>query len=68
MHRCQRCLDMLHEPGNYSDAMLVWVNAVARAVAEKYPDKILISHAYGPTQPAPVRALIRWRGQSASRA
>ena len=53
--RCSWCLSMMYEPGNYSDAMLYWVNHVARAVAERFPDKIILCHAYGPTQPAPVK-------------
>jgi len=52
---CPRCKAMVYEPGNYSDAMLYWVNHVAREVAKKHPDKILLCHAYGPTQPPPVK-------------
>ncbi|MDP6353918.1 MAG: DUF4838 domain-containing protein [Planctomycetota bacterium] len=52
---CKRCLDMEYEPGNVSDRMLYWTNHIARAVAKKYPDKILITYAYGPTQPPPVK-------------
>lgn len=53
---CQspRSLAMVYESGNHSDVMLLWVNAVAREVAKKYPDKVLICFAYGPTQPAPI--------------
>ncbi len=53
--RCVRCRSMEYQSGNYSDMMLYWVNYVARAVAKKYPDKILITYAYGPTQPPPVK-------------
>ena len=52
---CERCRAMVYEPGNYSDAMLYWVNHVAREVAKRYPDRILLCHAYGPTQPPPVK-------------
>lgn len=52
---CERCRAMVYEPGNYSDAMLGWVNHVAREVAKRYPDKILLCFAYGPTQPPPVK-------------
>jgi|GEM_PF-2171109 len=53
---CQspRSLAMVYEEGNHSDVMLLWVNAVAREVTKKHPDKILICFAYGPTQPAPI--------------
>ncbi len=53
--RCERCLAMEYEPGNCSDRMLHWVNAVARAVARRHPDKILMTYAYGPTQVRPVK-------------
>ncbi|HPP12156.1 MAG TPA: DUF4838 domain-containing protein, partial [bacterium] len=53
--RCPRCRSMEYQSGNYSDMMLYWVNYVARAVAKKYPDKVLITYAYGPTQPPPVK-------------
>ncbi|MCM8768245.1 MAG: DUF4838 domain-containing protein, partial [Candidatus Omnitrophica bacterium] len=53
--RCDRCRSMEYQPGNYSDMMLYWVNYVAREVAKKYPDKSIITYAYGPTQPPPVK-------------
>lgn len=53
--RCDRCTAMVYEKHNYSDAMLYWVNHVAKAVAQRFPDKILICYAYGPTQPPPVK-------------
>ena len=53
--RCQRCLALDYEEGNHSDRMLYWVNHIAREVAKKYPDKTLVTYAYGPTQRAPVK-------------
>ena len=53
--RCPKCLAMDYEPENHSDRMLYWVNHIAREVAKKYPDKILVTYAYGPTTNAPVK-------------
>lgn len=50
---CPRCTRMQQEGYNLSDLMLYWVNHVARDVAKEYPDKILLTLAYGVTNPAP---------------
>lgn len=43
------------EPGQYATRLLHWVNGVAEIVAEKYPDKILMTFAYGGSDvPPPV--------------
>ena len=53
--RCEKCLAMDYQPENHSDRMLYWTNYIAREVAKKYPDKMLISYAYGPTTLPPVK-------------
>ena len=51
--QCQECLKLDPVPGEYSTRLLTWVNAVAREVAKKYPDKILITFAYAGSDAAP---------------
>lgn len=47
---CDRCLAV----GNRADQTLHWVNHVARAIGEKYPDKIVITNAYNSAEIAPL--------------
>jgi len=64
--RCPRCRALDPHPGltspageypaGLSDRLLSYVNAIAARVAEKHPDKILLTLAYTPaTQPPPER-------------
>ena len=48
---CENCAKL----GNPADQTLHWVNHVARKVAEKYPDKILMTFAYNGSEKAPTR-------------
>jgi len=48
-------LELDPEPGQYATRLLYWVNNVANTVAEKYPDKTLLTFAYGGSDvPPPV--------------
>ncbi len=50
---CQHCKKLDPAPGEYATRLLTWVNAVARAIGRKYPDKIIITFAYGGSDAAP---------------
>lgn len=53
--QCPECLKLDPAPAEYATRLLHWVNPVARAVGQKYPDKIVLTFAYGGTdQPPPV--------------
>lgn len=53
---CEDCLKMDPAPGKYTDRNLAFVNAIARQVAKRYPDKMIVTLAYGtPTEELPVR-------------
>ncbi len=43
------------KPGQYADRLLHWVNPVARAIGEKYPDKIIVTFAYSGTEEPPTK-------------
>lgn len=51
--QCPECLKLDPAPGQYATRLLYWVNAVAKAVGEKYPDKIIITFAYGGSDAVP---------------
>ncbi len=51
--QCPECLKMDPVPGQYATRLLTWVNAIAREVARRYPDKILITFAYAGSDTAP---------------
>jgi hypothetical protein len=51
--QCENCKKLDGGHGR-ADRCLYWVNAVAREVGKKYPDKVFWTFAYGSSQPAPV--------------
>ncbi len=51
--QCPQCLKLDPAPGEYATRLLHWVNPVAKAVAEKYPGKIVLTFAYGGSDKAP---------------
>jgi len=51
--QCPACRKLDPAPGQYATRLLTWVNAVAREVGKKYPDKIITTFAYGGTDAAP---------------
>lgn len=53
--QCAECKAMDVAPGNYSDRLLVFMNQLARAAREEFPDNILLGAAYCGTDVAPVR-------------
>jgi len=53
--QCPKCLKLDAKPGNYAERVLQWVNPVARAIGEKYPDKIVVTFAYGGSDAPPMR-------------
>ena len=55
MCECDTCLAADPLPGQNTDRMLTWVNAVARAAKAKYPDKVILTAAYIGTVNPPVR-------------
>ena len=55
--QCPECLKHDPAPGEYASRLLeCWVNPVARAVAEKYPGRILLTFAYAGSDKAPPKA------------
>jgi hypothetical protein len=53
--QCSECLKLDAHSGKYSDRLLSWVNPIARAVQDKYPDKILMTFAYGGADDPPTK-------------
>jgi len=53
--QCDSCLAMDESQGVYADRLLVWGNHIARAVKEKYPDKVLLMLAYTGSDDPPLR-------------
>lgn len=51
--QCENCKKLDPAPGENATRLLKWVNAVARAIGEKYPDKIILTYAYGGSDKAP---------------
>lgn len=51
--QCPECLKLDPAPGQYATRLLHWVNAVAKAIGEEYPDKIIITFAYGGSDAVP---------------
>lgn len=51
--QCEPCKKLDPVPGQYSTRLLKWVNPVARAIGEKYPDKIILTFAYGGSDAPP---------------
>jgi len=51
--QCEACRKLDPEPGAYATRNLTWVNAVARAIGEKHPDKIILTYAYAGSDKAP---------------
>jgi hypothetical protein len=50
---CNDCKAMYAEKGSVTDAVIWFVNEIARVVAEKYPNKFLTTLAYLTTRPPP---------------
>ncbi len=44
-------------PGEYTDRLLSWVNPIAIAVRQKYPDRTLLTFAYGGTSNPPKKQI-----------
>ncbi len=53
--RCEHCLAMDEREGIYTDRNLKFVNAVARLVADKFPDNVLLTLAYVDIEEPPVK-------------
>jgi len=53
--QCDKCRALDAEPGRYADRMLVWVNHIARAVKQEFPDKVLWTLAYCGSEMPPLR-------------
>lgn len=51
--QCPECRKLDSREGEYSDRLLSWVNPIAKAIGEKYPDRILMTFAYGGTDTPP---------------
>jgi len=51
--RCPQCKAMDPIPGKYTDRYLAFVNVIARAVGQQYPNKRLVALAYTPNTEAP---------------
>ena len=52
---CRKCRSRDVPGHGYTDRLLEFVNSIAHKVKEKYPDKILLTHAYWTTWQAPTR-------------
>lgn len=52
--QCTECRKLDPEEGAYATRNLLWVNNVAKIVAKKYPDKVLLTFAYAGSDKAPV--------------
>jgi len=52
--QCPECVAMDPVPRSYTDRYLKWVNSVARAVKEKFPDSVMLPLAYGRSTHPPV--------------
>jgi hypothetical protein len=52
---CAECRKLDPGEGEYSDRLLAWVNPIAKAVGEKYSDRILMTFAYGGTDNPPLK-------------
>jgi len=50
---CPQCVKLDPAPKEYANRLLSWVNPIARAVAAKYPDKVIMTFAYGGSDKAP---------------
>ena len=55
MCECERCRAMDPIPSYSTDRVFTWVNAVAEAVAKKYPDKLILTGAYADYVKPPLR-------------
>jgi len=53
--QCPECLKLDPEPGQYATRLLSWVNPVAKALGEEFPDRIIFTFAYGGSDVAPPR-------------
>jgi hypothetical protein len=53
--QCKRCL----AAGNAADQMLVWTNYIAKAVARKYSDRYIVTHAYNGSDIPPLNKNIQ---------
>jgi hypothetical protein len=51
--QCSNCLALDPAPGEYSTRLLSWVNPIARAIAARFPDKIIMTLAYAGSDAAP---------------
>jgi len=51
--QCSECLKLDPIAGQYSSRLLSWVNSVARCVRQHYPEKIILTFAYGGTDEPP---------------
>ena len=52
---CPECVRTDWMPRHYSDRLLAWVNTVARAIKERYPEKIVLTAGYQESAWAPAR-------------
>lgn len=51
--QCQYCQQLDGRKGQHADRLLAWVNPVAEAVQAKYPEKTVLTFAYGGTDKPP---------------
>jgi len=51
--QCPACRKLDPAPGQYSARLLHWVNPIAKAIAAKHPDKIVVTFAYGGSDAPP---------------
>lgn len=54
--QCPECKKLDPVEGEYMTRLLHWVNSVAKAVGEKYPDKIIFTFAYAGSDKVPPKA------------
>lgn len=55
MCQCDTCLKADPLPGQCTDRMLIWVNAIARAAKARHPDKVILTGTYIETVKPPLR-------------
>lgn len=53
--QCPNCLALDPAPGEYATHLLSSVNPIARAIAAQFPDKIIMTFAYGGSDVAPLQ-------------
>ena len=55
--QCPQCRQLDPRPGEYADRLLSWVNPIAIAVRQKYPDRTLLTFAYGGSDNSPKKII-----------